>query len=97
MHKIDFSSKGRLLCFISNKDGNESVLKNIFKRGYKEIRDRKLLEILKRDWTWLKYELYSLPIIWYRGFYDTAVFMLSVPMHSYPEIEGTFLISIHHI
>ena len=25
-----------------------SVLKNIFKRGYEEIRDRKLLEILKR-------------------------------------------------
>jgi hypothetical protein len=37
---------------------NESVLKNIFKRGYKEIRDRKLLEILKRDRTWLKYELH---------------------------------------
>jgi hypothetical protein len=32
------------------------VLKNIFKRGYEEIRDRKLLEILKRDRTWLKYE-----------------------------------------
>jgi hypothetical protein len=29
------------------------VLKNIFKRGYEEIRDRKLLEILKKDWTWL--------------------------------------------
>ena len=37
---------------------NESVLKNIFERGYKEIRDRKLLEILKKDRTWLKYELY---------------------------------------
>ena len=37
---------------------NESVLKNIFKRGYKEIRDRKLLEILKKDRTWLKYELH---------------------------------------
>jgi hypothetical protein len=33
------------------------VLKNIFKRGYEEIRDRKLLEILKKDRTWLKYEL----------------------------------------
>jgi hypothetical protein len=32
--------------------------KNIFKRGYEEIRDRKLLEILKKDRTWLKYELY---------------------------------------
>jgi hypothetical protein len=32
-------------------------LKNIFKRGYEEIRDRKLLEILKKDRTWLKYEL----------------------------------------
>jgi uncharacterized protein YutE (UPF0331/DUF86 family) len=32
-----------------------SVLKNIFKRGYEEIRDRKLLEILKKDRTWLKY------------------------------------------
>ena len=28
---------------------NENVLKNIFKRGYEEIRDRKLLEILKKD------------------------------------------------
>ena len=36
---------------------NESVLKSIFKRGYEEIRDRKLLEILKKDRTWLKYEL----------------------------------------
>jgi hypothetical protein len=35
---------------------NESVLKNIFKRGYEEIRDRKLLEIWKKDQTWLKYE-----------------------------------------
>jgi hypothetical protein len=34
---------------------NESVLKNIFKRGYEVIRDRKLLEILKKDRTWLKY------------------------------------------
>jgi hypothetical protein len=34
------------------------VLKNIFKRGYEEIRDRKLLEILKKDRTWLKYELH---------------------------------------
>ena len=33
-------------------------LKNIFKRGYEEIRDRKLLEILKKDRTWLKYELH---------------------------------------
>jgi hypothetical protein len=37
---------------------NESVLKNIFKRGYEEIRDRKLLEILKKDRIWLKYELH---------------------------------------
>ena len=37
---------------------NESVLKNIFKRGYEEIRDRKLLEILKKDRKWLKYELH---------------------------------------
>ena len=36
----------------------ESVLKNIIKRGYEEIRDRKLLEILKKDQTWLKYELH---------------------------------------
>jgi hypothetical protein len=28
------------------------------KRGYEEIRDRKLLEILKKDRTWLKYELH---------------------------------------
>jgi hypothetical protein len=32
------------------------VLKNIFKRGYEEIRDRKLLEIWKKDQTWLKYD-----------------------------------------
>jgi hypothetical protein len=37
---------------------NESVLKNISKRGYEEIRDRKLLEIWKKDRTWLKYELH---------------------------------------
>ena len=37
---------------------NESVLKNIFKRGYEKIRDRKLLEILKKNRTWLKYELH---------------------------------------
>jgi hypothetical protein len=29
------------------------VLKSIFKRGYEEIRDRKLLGILKKDRTWL--------------------------------------------
>jgi hypothetical protein len=34
------------------------VLKNIFKRGYEEIGDRKLPEILKKDRTWLKYELH---------------------------------------
>jgi hypothetical protein len=34
------------------------VPKNIFKRGYEEIRDRKVLEILKKDQTWLKYELH---------------------------------------
>jgi hypothetical protein len=34
------------------------VLKNIFKRGYEEIRDRKLVEILKKDWTWLIYKLH---------------------------------------
>jgi hypothetical protein len=28
------------------------------KRGYEEIRDRNLLEILKKDRTWLKYELH---------------------------------------
>jgi hypothetical protein len=32
--------------------------KNIFKWGYEEIRDRKLVEILKKDRTWLKYELH---------------------------------------
>ena len=37
---------------------NESVLKNIFKRGYEEIRNIKLPEILKKDRTWLKYELH---------------------------------------
>ena len=37
---------------------NESVLKSIFKRGYEEIRDRKFLGILKKDRTWLKYELH---------------------------------------
>jgi hypothetical protein len=32
------------------------VLKNIFKRGYEEISDRKLLKIWKKNQTWLKYE-----------------------------------------
>jgi hypothetical protein len=36
----------------------QSSIKNIFKKGYEEIRDRKLLEILKKDRTWLKYELH---------------------------------------
>ena len=39
---------------------NESVLKNIFKRGYEEIRDRKLLGILKKHRTWLKHELHCI-------------------------------------
>jgi hypothetical protein len=34
---------------------NLICLKNIFKRGYEEIRDRKLLLILKKDRKWLKY------------------------------------------
>jgi hypothetical protein len=33
---------------------DESVLKNIFKSGYEEIRDRKLLEILKKERTLLQ-------------------------------------------
>jgi hypothetical protein len=45
---------GRYLLTVVHR--NESVLKNIFERGYEEIRDRKLLEILKKDQTWLKYE-----------------------------------------
>jgi hypothetical protein len=40
-------------------DRNESVWKNIFKKGYEEIRDRNLLEIWKKDRTWLKYEYMS--------------------------------------
>ena len=33
--------------------------KFFFERGYEEIRDRKLLEILKKDRTWLKYVVMS--------------------------------------
>jgi hypothetical protein len=50
----------------------ESVLKNIFKRGYEEIRDRKLLEILGHGSNTNYTPFLS---------YGTAVFILSVPMH----------------
>jgi hypothetical protein len=40
-------------------DRNEIVWKNILKKGYEEIKDRKLLEIWKKDRTWLKYEYMS--------------------------------------
>jgi hypothetical protein len=35
----------------------KKIAQNIV-RGYEDIRDRKLLEILKKDRTWLKYELH---------------------------------------
>jgi hypothetical protein len=52
------SGAGVLTLQCNSYHRNESVLKNIFKRGYEEIRDRKLLEIWKKDRKWLKYELH---------------------------------------
>ena len=56
---------------------NESMLKNIFKRGYEEIRDRKLLEILKKDRTWLKYELH---------FQNNLTFVIQMLINVFPRI-----------
>ena len=54
--------------------------KPFLKEGTRMIRDRKLLEILKKDRTWLKYKLYSLPmvprVLWYRGIYFVCSYAL---------------------
>jgi hypothetical protein len=46
------------LCFFFNQLHSQLCCSFLVKRGYEEIRDRKLLEILKKDRTWLKYELH---------------------------------------
>ena len=67
---------------------NESVLKSIFKRGYEEIRDRKLLGILKKHWTWLKYELHCIvkttaPLF----FQNNLTFVIQMLINVFPWIE----------
>jgi hypothetical protein len=66
---------------------NESVLKNISKRGYEEIRYRKLLEILKKDRTWLKYKLHCnvktpAPLF----FQKKLTFVIQMLIHVFPRI-----------
>ena len=66
---------------------NESVLKSIFKRGYEEIWDRKLLGILKKDWTWLKYELHcnvktQAPLF----FKNNLTFVIQILINVFPRI-----------
>ena len=66
---------------------NESVLKSIFKRGYEEIRDRKLLGILKKDRTWLKYELYcnvKMPAPLF--FQNNLTFVIQMLINVFPRI-----------
>ena len=76
---------------------NESVLRNIFKRGYEEIRDRKLLEILKKDRTWFKYELRCnvktlAPLV----FQNNLTFVIQMLINVFPRIVfvGTFFLHI---
>ena len=70
---------------------NENVLKSIFKRGYEEIRDRKLLGILKKDRTWLKYELHcniktQAPLF----FKNNLTFVIQILINVFPRIVFVF-------
>ena len=70
---------------------NESVLKSIFKRGYEEIRDRKLLGLLKKDRTWLKYELHcniktQAPLF----FKNNLTFVIQMLINVFPRIVFVF-------
>jgi hypothetical protein len=76
---------------------NESVLKSIFKRGYEEIRDRKLLGILKKHWTWLKYELHCIvktaaPLF----FQNNLTFVIQMLINVFPWIvfDRTFFFAL---
>jgi hypothetical protein len=76
---------------------NESVLKNIFKRGYEEIMDRKLLEILKKDRIWLKYELHcnvKMPAPLF--IQNNLTFVLQMWINVFPRIVfvGTFFFAL---
>jgi hypothetical protein len=67
------------------------VLKSIFKRGYEEIRDRKLLGILKKDRTWLKYELHcniktQAPLF----FKNNLTFVIQMLINVFPRIVFVF-------
>ena len=71
--------------------------KNIFKRGYEEIRDRKLLEILKKDWTWLNYELHcnvKMPAPLF--FQNNLTFMIQMLINVFPRIvfDQTFFFAL---
>ena len=76
---------------------NESVLKSIFKRGYEEIRDIKLLGILKKDRTWLKYELHCYvktlaPLF----FQNNLTFVIQMLINVFPRIvfDRTFFFAL---
>ena len=63
------------------------VLKNIFKGGYEEIRDRKLLEILKKDRTWLKYELHcNVKTPAHLFFQNNLTFVIQMLINVFPRI-----------
>jgi hypothetical protein len=73
------------------------MLKSIFKRGYEEIRDRKFLGILKKDRTWLKYELHcnvkmSAPLF----FQNNLTFVIQMLINIFPQIVfvRTFFLAI---
>ena len=76
---------------------NESVLKSIFKRGYEEIRGRKLLGILKKDRTWFKYELHCnvktpAPLF----FQNNLTFVFQMLINVFPRIvfDRTFVFAL---
>ena len=69
---------------------------NIFKRGCEEIRDRKLLEILKKDRTWLKYELHcnvktSAPLF----FQNNLTFVIQMLINVFPRIFIVWTFFLH--
>ena len=75
----------------------ESVLKKIIKRGYEEIRDRKLLEILKKDRTWFKYELhYNVKTPAPLFFQNNLTFVIQMLINVFPQIVfvRTFLFAL---
>ena len=61
--------------------------KTFLKGGYEEIRDRKLLEILKKDQTWLKYELHcNVKILAPLFFQNNLTFVIQMLINVFPRI-----------